>query len=201
MNKILKILCICILSGFMGVCMVVPTFAQEKISVTENNVHDLDQFVGVENNQFVLEIPDHVIISDTLRRELIEKNSEINKVIKSENFVINPITKIAKPMIQLRAYGVNNISFTWNSIIIKMDAGLVKIIARAAGSGTMAGVVALLKTFPAIAAFAIAHPVISAGSAAFATSIVGSLLASRITEGVEMHYNFYIMRVTYVKRQ
>lgn len=148
MIKILKSLSVSMLSVMIVLCSMIPASAKEQLVITENNIQELNQFVKVENNQYVLDIPDYVIIDNNLKNDLIIKNKEINKIILEENYLINPETKVASPSIRTRAYGVNSISFIWNAVIVKMDAGLVRLLA---GLGTGVGVgVALTKIAPAL---------------------------------------------------
>lgn len=148
MIKILKSLSVSMLSVVIVLCSMIPASAKEQLVITENNIQELNQFVKVENNQYVLDIPDYVIIDNNLKNDLIIKNKEINKIILEENYLINPETKVASPSIRTRAYGVNSISFIWNAVIVKMDAGLVRLLA---GLGTGVGVgVALTKIAPAL---------------------------------------------------
>lgn len=202
MKKILKCLSVSMLSVMMVLCSMIPASAKEQLIITEKNIQELDQFVKVENNQYVLDIPDYVIIDNNLKNNLIIKNKEINKIILEENYLINLETKIASPSIQTRAYGVNKISFSWNSIIVRMDAGLVRLLA---GLGTGVGVgVALPKiaaVFPALAAVlgkkVWAGPLLEG----IVGIVTGDLYKGVIKDGLEIHYNFFLLKVTVIRLQ
>ena len=117
---------------------------------------------------------------------------------KENNNYIDTVTKIAQPRIQPRAYGVNRITLSWNSIIIKMDAGMVKLVTKAVAAG---GVAAPATAIPGLVSFIAANPIIGASGLAVGTSVIDSLLDSNIKDGVEIHYNFFFGHVTLVRRQ
>ena len=198
MKRILKVFSVSLLSLMVSLCLMVPIKAEEQLIITENNIQELDQFITVEKNQFVLNIPEHVVISNELKTELIKKNTEINNIIKQENFVINPKTKIAEPLIQTRAYGENSISLSWNSIIIFMDAGLVQTILKAAAAGGIAGAVV---AFPVLVAWIAANPISGVAVTAVVASIVDPVIDIGTDDGVEIHYNFFLFSVTVARLQ
>lgn len=126
-------------------------------------------------------------------------NGAINGYIAHESLIINLDTKIASQSISTFKYGVNSISFSWNSIIFKLDAGMVELLAKAGAAGAVAIIVG---AFPPLVAFIAANPVLGLAVGAVVASIVDSIISSGIIkDGVEIHYNFFLFRVTVIRKQ
>lgn len=93
LKKIFKVLSISCLSLLIGMMMIVPASAEERLFISENNIQDLDQFVTVENNQFILKIPEYVIIDDNLRQKTIERVAHVNQDINNNRGIIDVVDK------------------------------------------------------------------------------------------------------------
>ena len=197
MKKILNTIINIVMFTFIFLSTVTHLGAKEKLFITKDNIKILDQFITVCNNQFVFDIPDYVVIDEQLKMKLTQMTDQINYLIKENNYYIDTVTKIAQPRIQPRAYGVNRITLSWNSIIIKMDAGMVKLVTKAVAAGG----VAVATAIPGLVSFIAANPIIGASGLAVGTSVIDSLLDSNIKDGVEIHYNFFFGHVTLVRRQ
>lgn len=195
MKKILNTIINIVMFTFIFLSIVTHLGAKEKLFITKDNIKILDQFITVCNNQFVFDIPDYVVIDEQLKMKLTQMTDQINYLIKENNNYIDTVTKIAQPRIQPRAYGVNRITLSWNSI--KMDAGMVKLVTKAVAAGGVAAATAI----PGLVSFIAANPIIGASGLAVGTSVINSLLDSNIKDGVEIHYNFFFGHVTLVRRQ
>lgn len=201
MKKFIKSFAIILMTTLMGFTVIPPAFAQEnsnEIIITQNAIDNIDKYVDVENNQYVLNLPYNITIDEELKQVVLNKMNAVNTYISKESLRINNITKIATQTIFSRKYGVNSISFSWNSIIFNMDAGLVQLLLKA---GLAGAAVALAAAFPPLAVFIVANPVLGLASVAIAVSVVDSLIGSGIKNGVEIHYNFSLRQVTVVRPQ
>lgn len=205
MNKMFKrlvvfVLSLCIFAGNInGVSAQEAVVPNNQHEVTEKVVNDVDQYVTVVDNQYVLELPDNYDIGSQELDLLKDKMDVINAYIANGNLKIDLDTKIASQTISTFKYGVNSISFSWNSIIFKLDAGMVELLAKAGAAGALAIVIA---TFPPLVAFVAANPVLGLAVGAIVVSVVDSIVGSGIiNDGLEIHYNFLLFRVTVVRKQ
>ena len=179
MNDFFKMICVCILSGLMGICTLVSTSAQEKIMITKNNVHDSDQFVVVKNNQFVLDIPEYVVIEKTLLSNVIYSIKTSNTIISENSLMINESTKQASlSTILSRLWGTNNVVFRWNSVTIYLDAGNTRLLA-AGGVGALDAWLGT-KGLPKGATIALG-----------ALNVILSLKMGEINDGTWLDYNWF----------
>lgn len=153
--------------------------------LSEEQVQQIDSYVTVENNQFVLNLPNNSNLTD---QEIINAKSlitEANKAVFESNAKINPLTKSASVYpIQTRAYGKNDIEVYWNFVRVYLDKGQAKALAAAAISG---GSTALGGFFGNI------------GGAAAGAAIGGylaSVAGNNINNGVWFDYNIYTRKIT-----
>ena len=113
--------------------------------------NELNQYVSVRNNQFVLTIPSGLnISSEKIQRanaEIIASNSLIKKfglTIDTKTGVASESLSLYVNPIQSRIYGKNGIlAIGWNYIRVGLDRGLVKDI-LSVGWGILGGGSALL---------------------------------------------------------
>ena len=159
-----------ILAGLMAFSTVTPTIASAaEFSNAENVVEEvhtinedttveeeqtaeelqsLDQFVSVENNQFVLNLPDYVEIDDATYNALVSSIDTANTEVVNNNATIDPNTKTinTNEMTLFATKGYSSKKFWWgeratysNTQTIKavkeINVGAAKI---ALGAGGMA---------------------------------------------------------------
>ena len=187
MLKKLKTSFITALTFFLLVTFALPINAEESLFINEDNINELEQFIEVVENQFVLNIPENVVILDSVKNEVLDQLEENNRLIEENYFYIDPVTKISEAQIMTFAYGFNSVKITWNSIIVEIDAGLLKVLANlATGLGVGAIAIKLAAVIPALEG----HPHLTG----LAGSILGEILAGTlydkvIKDGVEIHTN------------
>lgn len=171
-------------------------YSSENIS---DNLEELDPYISVKNNLFVLDLPSNITLSKELENKLIEILGSTNKFIQNNDYVIG-IDKVARPKNEIitRAYGKNAFYLHWNYFEIWMDAGLTKNLAIAGTAGVLG---ALAAAIPPFAAWMAANPVISAGLYAFATSLIPNLVGDMATNGIIVHYNWIMQKITYIGLQ
>lgn len=68
----------------------IDNFAEEP---TVDELQSLDKYVSVENNQFVLNLPENVVIDDVTYQSLVSNIAIANEEITNSNATINPVTK------------------------------------------------------------------------------------------------------------
>lgn len=72
----------------------------EVITYTSDNIspgfNELDPYVKVGNNSFILRLPDNVRLSDELNIKITNHLNSINQSIDENSLVIDPLTGIAK---------------------------------------------------------------------------------------------------------
>lgn len=199
MLKKLKTSFITALTFFLLVTFALPINAEESLFINEDNINELEQFIEVVENQFVLNIPENVVILDSVKNEVLDQLEENNRLIEENYFYIDPVTKISEAQIMTMAYGYNSVKITWNSIIVKIDAGLLKVLANlATGVGVGAIAIKLAAVIPALEA----HPHLTGLAGAILGEILaGTLYDKVIKDGVEIHYNFFYRIITYIKIQ
>lgn len=195
---IIRVLSFFVLVLNIGITTISPVNAFSTNVIVIDNIEELDQFVNVTNNQYELTLPESVLIHNDLKNVVTDRIDQINKLIIDNDYYINPETKIAKPRIITRIYGVNSISMSWNSIIIKMDAGLVQLLLSAAAAGGIAGAVT---AFPALVAWIVANPIAGVVTVAVVASIIDSVIGLNVKSGVVIHYNFFLLKVTVARLQ
>lgn len=117
MKKKIKVFSAFCLTILLVIVTTVPVSANSSIVISESNIDDLEPYIQVDGNQYVLELPDNVIISEETLSTVNESISKINQHIVFENLYINPETKSALQISgnQLsRAYEKNHITWRWN---------------------------------------------------------------------------------------
>ncbi|GKQ43344.1 hypothetical protein RD055328_12670 [Companilactobacillus sp. RD055328] len=147
-------------------------------------VNSLDKFVGVKNNQYILEIPsDYRVSSDTLKQA---KNliTDANKRIRENNLILNEKTKTADKIINVQSFGKNGISIHWNYVRIYLNRNVVRAAANGAGNAVGAAIGAALAANGLSAMFATAV-------GAFIGSALGSWASSKIKNGAYFDVNYY----------
>lgn len=63
---LLLLSCFALLTGFTPI----PIHANQTLIITEKNIHELDEFVIVKDNHFVLELPRSIVINTELRNSI-----------------------------------------------------------------------------------------------------------------------------------
>lgn len=203
--KSIKKLFACLLSCtlLIGVANISPVKANtspEEITYTVENIsqgmEELDPYVKVENNSFVLRLPQHIHLSLELANMLTNYLNEVNKSILDNNLRINPENgRVYDPTsINYRSYGKNAVYFHWNYLEIYLDAGMVQNISTT-GVGALWGIAGIFT--PVLAA----HPVITVGVGVILSLIANAVASSTIRDGIVMHLNFFEMKVTYLAKQ
>lgn len=172
-----------ILSMLMSIIMMfsfsmLPTQAKEKLVITSSDYHEVDPYIEVVDNKFVLNLPDNIYIEDenlVIINELINKS---NEEIAKNNLIIDLNTKSATLSgVSTRAWGKNDIEFYWNFARVYIDAGNLRI-ALTVGVGGLGGVLSYLAT----AGWA-------AGAIGAVTAALG-IAANNIQDGIWFDYNY-----------
>lgn len=206
MKKFRKVIFSAIISA-----MVFGSMNLGSIKASESEIHydihnvsesmeELTPYITVENNQFVLKLPENVTVSSELQNKVQEQLNGTNTTINVSNYVIDSKTKTAHPKneIQTRKYGKNALYIHWNYLEFWLDAGLLQTLYKAGAAGAITAIVA---AFPPIVAFIAAHPIAGLTIAAIVSSVVDSAIGFGVKNGLIVHYNFYMLKVTKVKYQ
>lgn len=200
MKKILTILC----SLMMIMSFSLPTYAMDNTysestyydtSNISENMNELDPYIKVIDNQYVMDLPQNIILSEELNQEVTQQLNSTNKFILENDYIIGD-DKVAKPRISTRAYGSTYVHPHWNYLEIGLDAGVVSAIVSA---GVGSGVTVLITMVPAVAAW-IASVGAATGNIAIGAivSFIVSIAAGQvIKDGIIIHYNFFYQRVNY----
>lgn len=127
------------------------------ITITEENLVDIDQYVLVENNQFILAIPKNVYITDELLSEIANRIDSVNNDINVNSGIINPVTKEIEYFTNSRyvvasAYAAHQVDHFWwgvrhifrtNSAVNDFTHELDNYALGFTGIGVIAGVLSL----------------------------------------------------------
>ena len=74
-----------------------------------NDMTQLEKYVVVENNQYILKTPINVLVNPVLKEQILSSMNQSNTYIKENNFVINQQTKIAHSRHEIRRFGVTKV--------------------------------------------------------------------------------------------
>lgn len=92
-----------------------------------------DPYISVENNQFVLQVPESIKVNINNQNKVQEQLTTLNQYISAHNAIIDPNTKeIIYKTVSLRASGYTQANFWWgtryyfrsNAAVYKMDHDL-----------------------------------------------------------------------------
>lgn len=217
MKKLLRIFSITVLSIALSLGSITVLRADsEPINYNLTNISqdysELDEYIVIKDNQYILELPSNITLSSDLKERINITLQESNNTIVELGLIINAETKEAIHYTMdnnglTRAYGVSSISISWNSIILKVSAGMLRSIASVI-TGIAVGAAV---TFVAakIAPFwpALSQTILKNGwSVQFivglgADLLSGKLYQSTIKHGIEVHYNFFLFHFTILKFQ
>lgn len=64
--------------------------------MTENQINQIDSYVKVVNNQYVLQLPENNNVSQSVVTEIEDELSQVNANIKSNGYTINTNGSVAK---------------------------------------------------------------------------------------------------------
>ena len=137
-----------------------------------NDIAQLEKYIVVENNQYVLTTPRDILVNPVLREQMLLSMNQSNTYIRENNFVINQQSKIAHSRHEVRSFGVTKVEVNWwglNIFLNKNDAN------RIIGAG-VAGATAVIGNY--------AYPAL----AAIAGYLVGSY--AHVNSGINIHYNW-----------
>lgn len=163
------------------------------------NLNELDPYIQVKDNRYVLTLPSNVILSDELECKVDESLKVANEFIKKNNYEIGS-NKIAHPKNEIipMVYGRNAFYIHWNYFEIWMDAGLVKNVVNAGVTGVITAIVAAI---PPFAAWIAANPTLAPAIVAFATTLISNISGDMINNGIIVHYNWIMQKITYIGLQ
>lgn len=164
-----------------------------------DQLEKLDPYITVKNNNFVLDLPDNITLSKKLENQVLESLKSTNQFINENNYEIGS-DKVARPRNEAitRTYGKNAFYLHWNYFEIWMEAGLTKNLAIA---GTTGAIAAIAVAIPPFAEWITANPAIGAGLVAFASSLIPNLVGDMANNGIIVHYNWIIQKITYIGLQ
>lgn len=175
MKKLLSLL-VSIMTVFSLAIM--PISAKEKVVIESENYEELDRYIEVVNNEYVLNLPDNVYLENDDLANVEKMLTESNNAIRENDLTINPNTKTAiLSGVQTRAWGKNDIEFHWNFVRVYIDAGNLRI-ALTVGVGGLGGALAFLATSGW-----------AAGAIGAATAALG-IAANNVTDGIWFDYNY-----------
>lgn len=162
------------------------------VSNSQDFSSQLDQYVTVKNNKFVLNIPKGISIDQTTLNEAKKAINESNKNVNQNNLVIDPVTKTASKVagagnIVPMSAGTNKVEFYWWGIRVYLSARTIQI-ASTFSLGAAAYIASTLEVTLVVGA-AIAGALAALG-----------LLVSWISNGYVVDYN-YALGVTRVAQQ
>ncbi|MEG0410083.1 MAG: hypothetical protein RR538_03895 [Erysipelotrichaceae bacterium] len=176
----------------MLTCAATPLSAKESsidavAETTANNytyLSELDKYVSVKDNKFILNIPENVDISQEVRYAAEQQIAISNQKINENNLTIDPNTKTAHTSsISPRKWGKNDMQFGWNYVRVYIDAGNLRLI-LAGGVGAVGGALAALAT------------TVGMGAAIGGVTAILGIQASGVKDGIWFDYNFFYQRVT-----
>lgn len=195
----------------LSFCLIALGFGFTNIQAKENETYydinsisesyeELEEYIKVQNNQFVLDLSKGIVLSDELNTKIAHQLETTNTIIRESNYIVDVNTKIARPKneISSRKYGKNAIYFHWNYVELWMDGGLVNTIAKAGAAGA---VVAIAAAFPPLVAFLATNPIVGLTTVAVVTSIVDSVVGYTVNQGVVINYNFLLFHVSSIRLQ
>lgn len=177
-----------------------PVFAKEQ-SVPENtqitssssdystNLNELSQYVTVENNQYVMNLPNNADIPSNVINDANAMINYSNQQIKQNNLTIDPVSKIASSSgIQTRSWGKNKVEFHWNYVRVYIDAGNLRLYYQV-GVAALGGALA-----------AVAENPLLIGAISGVTTGLG-MQADKIKDGIWYDYNFILRQITQFGKQ
>ena len=159
------------------------TGEESQITVDEdeiiNDLESLDPYVTVENNTYVLELPQDVIVNPVLAQEAHNLIEESNKIVANEEAVIDPVTKTATIYgsgVQTFAYkeGVNSVTLHWSHAKINLSKSTVEAV-----QGGSLGVLGF-----------IGGKLPSVSLQLFAAAVIGTVGTMSPNGGIWVHYNY-----------
>lgn len=101
-------------------------------SLTDNDITEIDPYVKVISNKYILQIPDDSNINQSKIRLAQESINASNNFIEERGLVIDKNTKTAVLPSFLRSAGKNDVDIHWNFIRIYIDKGNANLIKNGA---------------------------------------------------------------------
>jgi len=156
---------------------------ESQISIPEekiiNELENLDPYVKVEDNTYILELPKDIIVNPILEQEARTLIDKSNKIISEEQVTIDPTTKTAtiyESAIQPLAYkeGVNSVTLHWSHAKINLS----KSTATAVQAGNLAALNFLTPYLPSVSL------------QLFASVLIATIGSQTPKGGVWVHYNY-----------
>lgn len=161
----------------------------QPLAIENNNFEarpyqNFDNYVQVQNNQYVLELPQNMKVNKNDIDNVSSYISKANQIIAEEHLTINPNTKIATKTFEdpsqvgVRSAGKNHVDVYWNYARVFLSKNSVNNII-AGGSGGLGALVGFI-------------PGVGLG-AAVAIGIVLSIVGSQqVNNGIWFDYNYLI---------
>ena len=149
-----------------------------QVNTANHPMDTYDQYVTVQNNKFVLELPNDFIASNDSIEQAQTLIKTSNEAIEKNSLTIDIDTKIASSNTRFtRGIGVNKVDWHWNyaRVFLKKDDAKLFL-------GTSAGTVGVVATFlsiPTGAAFSLAVGLVALG-----------IKIGQINDGIWFDYNY-----------
>lgn len=149
-----------------------------QVNTANHPMDTYDQYVTVQNNKFVLKLPNDFIASNDSIEQAQTLIKTSNEAIEKNNLTIDVDTKIASSNNRFtRGVGVNKVDWHWNyaRVFLKKDDAKLFL-------GTSAGTVGVVATFlsiPTGAAFSLAVGLVALG-----------IKIGQINDGIWFDYNY-----------
>ena len=139
MKKLIRVFSITVLSIGLSLGSITVLRADSEtihydVTTISQDYSELDEYIVIKDNQYILELPSNITLSSNLKEKINTTLQESNNTIVELGLIINAETKEATHYTMdsnglTRAYGVSSISISWNSIILKVSAKMLRSIA------------------------------------------------------------------------
>lgn len=209
MTSVLSLMLLISNVGIISADSVEIHYSKDNIS---ESYTELDKFISIINNEFVLDLPEYITLSDDVSRDVLRTLADSNAMISDLDIAIDPETQVAKHYTMdvgglSRAVGVSSINIYWNYINLKVSANMLRSIA-----GVITGILVGAAAAPLAAKIApfwpaLATTITNNGWAVqfivgLGTDLLSGMLYQNIIKhGIEVHYNFLMFNFTTIRFQ